>query len=147
MAIDDGEVHFPPFHFYGDKYPNIWVIAVWHPKLRDGQGLLVRYGEIEHIPNWMFTRRAPVKRGKVLGRVSHQLTVGKDKKVTDNSMLHIEFYSSNEKGDTTDKENEKNYENVTPMNFQRRHDLLNPTSILQELQRNIIQVAKDAYEP
>jgi murein DD-endopeptidase MepM/ murein hydrolase activator NlpD len=144
MAIDDGEVHFPAWPFYGKGFPNIWVIAIWHPKLRDGQGLLVRYGEIEQIPAW-FTRGAPVKRGKVLGKVSHQLTKTKEG-VVDNSMLHVEFYSTSEKGDTTRQGNEDNYDNVTPMRFERRHDLLNPTSILRELQRNIVQVAKDAYE-
>jgi murein DD-endopeptidase MepM/ murein hydrolase activator NlpD len=136
MAIDDGEVHFPAYHFYGDDFPNIWVITIWHPNLRDGKGLLVRYGEIEHIPKW-FTRGKPVKRGKVLGKVSNQ---------GDNSMLHIEFYSSNDQGDTTDRSSTK-YDNVTPMKFERRHDLLNPTSILRELQNNIVPVAKDAHEP
>jgi murein DD-endopeptidase MepM/ murein hydrolase activator NlpD len=136
MAVDYGEVHFPAFNFYGPEFPNIWVIAIWHPRLRDGKGMLVRYGEIEHIPSWL-TQGASVKQGKVIGKVSNQ---GGD------SMLHIEFYSTNEKGDTTARSNNK-YDNVTPMQFERRHDLLNPTAILKEWQGNIISVAKDAYQP
>ena len=135
MTIDDGIVHFPAFNFYGPGFPNIWVLTVWHPNMLEGKGLLARYGEIEQIPNWL-TKGTAVSRGKVLGKVSNQGS---------NRMLHIEFYSSRQEGDTTARGNNK-YDNVSPMQFERRHDLLNPTPILRELQKNIVQVSQDAYE-
>jgi murein DD-endopeptidase MepM/ murein hydrolase activator NlpD len=48
------------------------------------------------------------------------------------TMLHFELYKGNATGDLTDKMN-SDYKNVPKLNYMRRWDLLNPTTIIDKM--------------
>lgn len=90
-------------------------ITIRHPNFT------VRYGEIARgkIPENIF-EGATVQPGQ------HIAWVGKLK------MLHFEMYKGTEGGYLSQTWNKKNYKFVTPANYQRRPDLLDPTPYLDE---------------
>ena len=104
LAIEDGTVIEGPYYFYEGTY----ALEVKH-----ASGLVVRYGEILQTVPRGISPGARVSKGQVIAHVG-QLDSGY-------SMLHFEMYKGTVNGGLTDS-------NQWP--FQRRSDLMDPTSFL-----------------
>jgi murein DD-endopeptidase MepM/ murein hydrolase activator NlpD len=102
MAIDDGIVESYSHHFFDIT----GALVVNH-----ANGLTIRYGETSHAAPGL-KANSPVKRGQVIA------FIGRNTKGT--AMLHIEFYAGTARGALSMHGNL----------FQRRGDLINPTSYL-----------------
>ena len=107
-AIADGTVIQPPYYFYTGTN----ALEVNHP----GIGV-VRYGEIDMHQVVKLKAGDKVKQGDLIAYVG-RLDSG-------SSMLHFELYDGTAKGPLTVR--------VPP--FQRRKDLINPTKLMEQLQK------------
>jgi len=104
LAIEDGKVIEGPYYFYEGTY----ALEVKH-----ASGEVVRYGEILQTVPRGISPGARVSKGQVIAYVG-QLNSG-------DSMLHFEMYKGTANGGLTD---------VDRWPFQRRSDLMDPTSFL-----------------
>jgi murein DD-endopeptidase MepM/ murein hydrolase activator NlpD len=110
-AVDSGII-IDKYYFYEGTY----ALVVKHP------GYIVRYGEIaEKLPE-------TVAVGKNISEGQHIASVGMLS--SGSSMLHFEMYSATAVGGLTKKSNHDKYNFVTPDNYQRHEDLLDPTGYL-----------------
>lgn len=98
---------------------------------------IVRYGEVdkEKRVKGLKPGITKVKPGDVIGFVGRL------------KMLHFEMYKGTEMGHLTQRKN-KDYKYVDPKNFQRRADLLDPTSFLDRLKlwTNFSNWVDDVFE-
>ncbi|MFO1372573.1 MAG: peptidoglycan DD-metalloendopeptidase family protein [Candidatus Competibacteraceae bacterium] len=105
LAVADGEVIQNPYYFYSGTNAL---------EVRHAGGFVVRYGEISHAAQGVSAGK-PVTRGQVIAYVG-KLDSG-------SSMLHFEMYAGTASGALTVRSNQP---------FQRRSDLLDPTSYLDQ---------------
>lgn len=113
FAVADGLV-LDKHYFYMDTY----ALVVHHGFF------IVRYGEIDKKLAEGVQEGFPVLEGQHIANVG-RLSSG-------SSMLHFEMYYGTEAGNYTQRSNKGNYKFVSPANFQRRADLLDPTPYLEE---------------
>ncbi len=110
-AVESGTIiNIAPFYLGTDE------ITIKHPNF------VVRYGEIAKgklPPN--------IAIGKTVEAGQHIAWVGRLK------MLHFEMYQGDSAGYLSQTWNKKNYNYVTPGNYQRRPDLIDPTPYLDRL--------------
>lgn len=109
-AVDSGKISFVRNFYLGTD-----EIVIKHP------GFTVRYGEVERgkfPPN--IAEGKDVQLGQLIGWVGKL------------GMLHFEMYKGTEEGYPTQKWNKTNYKFVTPGNYQRRPDLIDPTPFLDD---------------
>jgi murein DD-endopeptidase MepM/ murein hydrolase activator NlpD len=107
-AIADGTVVQPAYFFYDGTN----ALEVIHP----GIGL-VRYGEISPVKVVKFAAGEKVKAGQLIAYVGLLVSLKR-------SMIHFELYSNTAAGPLTVRSN---------LPFQRRKDLVNPTSLVDKL--------------
>jgi murein DD-endopeptidase MepM/ murein hydrolase activator NlpD len=107
-AIADGIVVAPPYGFYDGTN----ALEVVHP----GIGL-VRYGEISNAHVVKLAAGEKVKCGQLIAYVGLLDSLKK-------SMIHFELYTNTVKGPLTVRSN---------LPYQRRSDLKNPTSLIDQL--------------
>jgi murein DD-endopeptidase MepM/ murein hydrolase activator NlpD len=107
-AIADGVVVQPAYFFYDGTN----ALEVHHP----GIGV-VRYGEISHTKVIKFAAGERVRAGQLIAYVGFLTSLKK-------SMLHFELYAGTASGPLTVRSN---------LPYQRRRDLLNPTSLVDRL--------------
>lgn len=112
-AVADGLVLDKEYFYMGT-----YVLVVHHGFC------VVRYGEIDKKLAEGTQVGFPVLEGQHIANVG-LLSSG-------SSMLHFEMYLGTEVGYYTQRSNKKNYKYVTPNNYQRRSDLLDPTPYLEE---------------
>lgn len=110
-AVDHGTVWYSSgFYLQTDE------LTIRHPNF------LVRYGEIAQgklAPG--IKRGEPVKPGQLIGWVGRL------------KMLHFEMYKDPHSSDPlTQRSNKTKYDYVTPGNYQRRSDLIDPTTYLDQ---------------
>ncbi len=109
-AVDEGLItNIDKFYLGTDE------ITIQHPNFT------VRYGEIARgkLPSGI-AKLERVQPGQLIGWVGRL------------KMLHFEMYQGTETGYLSQKWNKKNYKFVTPGNYQRRPDLIDPTPFLDE---------------
>ncbi len=97
-----------------DFYLGTYTITVKHANF------VVRYGELDK--HRLVFEGQKVAEGEQIGTVGLNSNGG--------SMLHFEMYRGDASGFLSQKGNDSNYKYVTPGNFQRRKDLLDPTPYL-----------------
>lgn len=110
LAIEDGIVYEASTPFY--RGTNSMVV-------RHSSGCYVRYCEIL-AEKEVLSKGTQVKAGEVIAKVGKMFV---------DSMLHFELYSGQASGPFTQRGNGK---------FQRRSDLVDPTSLLEQLARELI---------
>ena len=115
-AVDDGEVCSGMYYFYRGTY----AIEVQHTHF------LVRYTEIKGVAPGI-KKNATVKKGDLIAYVG---------KMYHSSMLHFEMYAGTCTGPLTDR-SQKLGNTMKDASFQRRADLVDPTSYLDFWQRNL----------
>lgn len=105
LAVENGVIVQPLYFFYLDTYAL---------EVRHDSGIIVRYGEMKKETPRLWKAGDKVSAGEVLGFVGQLQGLNI-------SMLHFELYAGTEKGPLT---------NRAAGGFQRRSDLLDPTSFL-----------------
>jgi murein DD-endopeptidase MepM/ murein hydrolase activator NlpD len=126
LAIADGTV-VSYGQFTGPPLDNTY--AVTFSLVIDHDTYIVRYGEIADGVKWK--KGDKVKAGEQIASVGR---VSKDVKKT--PMLHFEIFWGDGAGPLSDKKNvgaSANYSYVPKRNYQRRHDLLDPTNFLLQM--------------
>jgi murein DD-endopeptidase MepM/ murein hydrolase activator NlpD len=138
FAVSDGKITY-----YGDFYGQTYEIEIDHGDY------IIRYGEVQPPRKNPYKDDPPpenncnglvsgimvgsmVKQGQHIGYVGQlRLYNKKTKKIEPyyQSMLHLEMYKGNAKGSLSNYTNMQ-YDNVPIQNYQRRKDLLNPSSFL-----------------
>ncbi|MGK7945773.1 MAG: SH3 domain-containing protein [Microcystaceae cyanobacterium] len=112
LAMADGKVITGPYYFYSGTY----ALEIKHDN-----GIVIRYGEIgQSLPTGIRVG-ARVSKGQVIAYVG-RLNSG-------SSMLHLEMYKGTQTGALTQTGN-RTYHYVPSHQYQRRSDLLDPTSYL-----------------
>lgn len=116
-AIDDGVIldHYD----FGEAAGHTWVLEVGHNEYT------VRYGEIKSALPGGLKIGSQVKRGDHIADVA-LFPNGEH-------MLHFEMYKGKNLKHLTDKPNKTNYLYVTPDNYGRRKELMDPTDFLDNL--------------
>ena len=91
-------------------------------EIKQDNGMVIRYCEIS-VASGM-TSGTRVSQGQIIAYV---------KRSNRNTyMLHLEMYKGTSNGPLTQRSNSTNYSYVPPRNYQRRSDLLDPTSYLDQ---------------
>ena len=125
-SIESGEVIY-----IGDFYLGTKQLQIKHGNY------IVRYGEIKDVVPGLRVGDQ-VSKGQVVAKVGRFQPDPDHQPNLWYSMLHIEMYGNTSlnisQNPLTDTSNSSNYENVTPRNYQRRRDLLDPTSFLDTLE-------------
>lgn len=126
FAVDDGEVHWVSEDFYSGKRDNgeEWVVGAVTVIHRN---FTVRYAET--------TNHKFVKNGEAVAKGQKIAEVGK---MSRSSMVHFEMYSSNTAGGRLSDRSQKatkEFDDSTP--FQRRKDLIDPSSYLDSWKGNL----------
>lgn len=108
LAVDHGTVLYR-----GPFYLGTYQLVVDHGHF------VARYGEVDKEKRVKGVRKGTaVKPGEVIAYVGRL------------KMLHFEMYRGTESGNLTRKKNKTDYKYVSPQNFQRRADLMDPTPYL-----------------
>lgn len=107
MAVRPGIILRSPYSFYRAKN-GVMTYAV---EVKHREGFIVRYTEVSRCAEGIKTG-VPISEGQMIGYVGAAL------------MLHFELYAGTEHGPLTDR---------SRAGFQRRADLLDPTSFLDSL--------------
>ena len=118
LAMADGKVITGPYYFYSGTY----ALEVKHDN-----GMIIRYGEIGQSLPQGIQLGARVSKGQVIAYVG-QLNSG-------SSMLHLEMYKGTKVGGLTQAGNSI-YHYVPSARYQRRSDLLNPTTFLDNASKD-----------
>jgi murein DD-endopeptidase MepM/ murein hydrolase activator NlpD len=117
-AVADGEVILGPYPFYCETY----ALEVHHGSF------VLRYGEIQKFTT--VKQGEKVKAGQRIAKVGHLVGI----KVP-SDMLHLEMYKGNKSGALTVRSGGAEREDGVP--FQRRADLMDPTSYLKRWSSNL----------
>lgn len=126
LAVDHGTVIYR-----GDFYKGTNQLVVDHGHFT------VRYGEVDKEKRVKGIKKgSPVKPGEVIAYVGRL------------KMLHFEMYKGTDSGNLTRRSNKENYLYVTPQNYQRRSDLIDPTPYLDrwKLYANVNKWVGDAID-
>jgi len=109
LAVEDGVVIQPVYFFY---------LGTYALEIKHDSGIVVRYGEIKRETPKVWKAGDRVSAGEVIGYVGQLQGLPM-------AMLHFELYSGAASGQLTTRE---------AGGFQRRSDLLDPTSFLDACQ-------------
>jgi murein DD-endopeptidase MepM/ murein hydrolase activator NlpD len=112
FAVDDGVVVLEADHKF---YRGTFSLAIRHQA-----GYIVRYCEIKGVADGL-RMGSPVRAGQLIAHVGKMFV---------DSMLHFELYAGNQRGPLTDRSNPP---------FQRRADLVDPTSLLDRLAHDVLR--------
>ena len=108
-ACTSGKVYSFDTDFFKDGVGQITI--------KNDDGSWIRYGEC-NATNLRVGQA--ISQGQEIGYVPSN---GK------NAMIHFEVYAGDSSGELTDTSNSSNYLHVTPRNYQRRPDLVDPTFV------------------
>jgi murein DD-endopeptidase MepM/ murein hydrolase activator NlpD len=111
LAVARGIILRGPYKFYKAK-SGVWTYAI---EVKHTKGYIVRYTEVGELAEGIKTG-ASVEEGQTIAYVGAAL------------MLHFELYKGTEHGPLTDR---------SRTGFQRRADLLNPTSFIDSLRTEL----------
>ena len=111
LAVARGLILKSPYKFYRAKN-HVWTYAL---EVKHTKGYIVRYTEVDRCAEGIETG-ASVEEGQTIAYVGAAL------------MLHFELYKGTEHGPLTDR---------SRTGFQRRADLLNPTSFIDSLRQEL----------
>jgi len=117
-AVTDGEVIRGPYPFYCETY----ALEVHHGSY------VIRYGEIQR--HTMVRQGDKVKGGQPIAKVGHLVGVN-----VASDMLHLEMYRGTHSGELTVRTGGAKRHDGVP--FQRREDLMDPTSYLTRWAGNL----------
>ena len=114
-----------------NPFPNIYAVAdgiviryayfyrgTYALEIEKNDGRIVRYCEIHAVEG--ITVGTRVYQGDVIARMGRMTGISE-------VMLHLEYFKGTATGGLTNPNNNSQYDYVTPMNFRRRRDLLDPT--------------------
>jgi murein DD-endopeptidase MepM/ murein hydrolase activator NlpD len=110
-AVADGTVIQEPYYFY----THVYALEIDHGDFT------VRYGEILKDSAVVKKKGDKVKKGQMIAKVG---------KMEHDSMLHFEMYTGKEKGGLTNRDPKTSIKRKDGKDFQRRKDLVDPTSFL-----------------
>jgi len=117
-AVADGEVLQGPYPFYAQTY----ALEVHHGSF------VVRYGEIQGFSP--VKKGDKVRAGQRIAKVGHLVGIS-----VPSDMLHFEMYSGQASGALTQREGRATTAHGVP--YQRRSDLIDPTSYLNQWANNL----------
>ena len=118
-AIRAGTVIRGPYYFYAKTY----AIEIDHGSF------VARYGEIQN--NTQVQQGDTVVAGQHIAQVGHLVNIN-----VPSDMLHFEMYSGTSSGPLTDKTS-SSAKRADGISYQRRSDLIDPTSYLNRWQSNL----------